>query len=139
LDLVSGVNAATQAEQEAGTSTTVYVSPGRQHFHESAAKGWCTWGADAVIDESYNVASITDNGTGDHTINWDTDFSTTTYSCHTSQYHGDNNINRISQPVLPAVGSMQVASYYVSDTTGGGTKSEANMGTVYIVAYGDHA
>ena len=69
--------AATQAEQETGTATTVYVSPGRQQFHPSAAKGWVNFNGTGTvaINASYNVTSITDNGTGDYTINWTTIFS----------------------------------------------------------------
>jgi hypothetical protein len=75
----SAPSAATQAEQETGTSTTVYVSPGRQQFHASACKAWVVWGISSTIAASYNVASITDTGTGDWTIVIDTDFSSANY------------------------------------------------------------
>lgn len=71
-----GFTAATQAEQEAGSSTTVATTPGRQHFHPSAAKWWAqipTTGAAATV--SYNITSVTDTGTGDMTVNIATDFS----------------------------------------------------------------
>ena len=76
-----GGTAATQAEQEAASSTTVFVTPGRQHFHPSACKAWCEFdstGTPAIL-ASYNTSSLTDNGTGDITVNWDTDFSSDTY------------------------------------------------------------
>jgi len=72
--------AATQAEQEAGSSTTVFTSPGRQHFHPSAAKFWASVTANGItLNESYNVTSHTDTGTGDLTITIATDFSTATW------------------------------------------------------------
>jgi hypothetical protein len=47
------------------------------------AKGWVTFdGTNANPDSTktgYNVDSITDNGTGDYTVNWDTDFASSTY------------------------------------------------------------
>ena len=61
---------ATQAQQETATSTTTYVSPGRQQYHPSAAKAWVNFNGTGTIAirGSYNVSSITDNGTGDYTV-----------------------------------------------------------------------
>lgn len=72
-----GASAATQAEQETGTDVTVFVSPGRQHFHESAAKVWVLFNGTATISitRSYGVSSLTDNGTGNYAINFTTAFS----------------------------------------------------------------
>lgn len=83
---------ATQAEQETGSSTITVVTPGRQHFHPSAAKGWLsaycnatvynvtgTSGTSGAPPASYNVTSIADAGTGGITVNWDTNFSGTEY------------------------------------------------------------
>lgn len=79
----SSVTAATQAEQEAGSSTSVYTSPGRQQYHPSAVKAWVNFdGTAGTISPraSYNVSSITDNGTGDYTMNLTTSFSSANYS-----------------------------------------------------------
>lgn len=77
---VRGFVAATQAEMEAGTSLLVPVTPGRQHYHPSAAKTWCAFDASANAVASYNVTSVTDNGTGDWTVNIGTDFSSDNYA-----------------------------------------------------------
>lgn len=72
------VTAATQADQETGSSTSVAVTPGVQHFHDSAAKCWGKAnGAGTSLLASYNITSITDNGTGDITYTIATDFSST--------------------------------------------------------------
>lgn len=79
---ITTVSAASQADQETGTSTTTYVSPGRQHFHPSAAKAWMTFDASSgtpTIGRGYNHSSFTDNGVGDFTINFTTSFSDTNY------------------------------------------------------------
>lgn len=81
VDATGGFTAATQAEQEAATSTTVGVTPGRQQYHPSACKAWINLdgtGTPAII-VSYNITSITDNGTGDYRITFDTDFSSADY------------------------------------------------------------
>lgn len=71
--------AASQADQETATSTTTFVSPGRQQFHPSAAKAWVAFTSitsTAVIGTaSYNITSLTDNGSGDTTVVFGTDFS----------------------------------------------------------------
>jgi len=47
-------------------------------------QSWCkidgTSGSLTACEDGFNVSSITDNGTGDYTITWDTDFTGTTYS-----------------------------------------------------------
>lgn len=76
---------ATQAEMEAGTSTTVAVTPGRQHYHPSAAKCWgMANGAGTSLVVNYNVSSITDTNTGRLTVNIGTDFSSANYAIVTT-------------------------------------------------------
>lgn len=74
----ASISAATQSEQETGSSTAAYVSPGRQQFHPSAAKAWVRHNDNSGTPQilaSYNVSSITDNGLGDFTYNWMVPFS----------------------------------------------------------------
>jgi hypothetical protein len=77
--LISGFVAA-QSDQETGSSTTLYVSPGRQQYHQSAAKGWarCDFGGTTLA--SYNLTSVTDTATGRAGFNWSTSFSSANYS-----------------------------------------------------------
>jgi hypothetical protein len=73
---------ATQAQQEAGSNTAVFVTPGRQQYHPSAAKAWVMFSGTSSsvgIYASYNVTSITDNGTGDYWVNFTSAFSSTNY------------------------------------------------------------
>jgi hypothetical protein len=76
-DTVAGkIEIAIQSEMETGTSTTLAVVPGRQHFHESACKFWVYWtGASTSILRDYNVDSIANTGTGDADITLTTAFS----------------------------------------------------------------
>ena len=68
--------AAAQSDQETGTSTTTYVSPGRQQYHPSAAKCWGKFTANSTtIEASYNITSVADTGTGVMTVTIATDFS----------------------------------------------------------------
>lgn len=78
----SGLSAATQAEMETASSTSVATTPGRQQYHPSAAKFWVhyTGTGTPTIQASYNVSSITDEGTGVYTINLTTAFSSANYA-----------------------------------------------------------
>jgi hypothetical protein len=74
--------AASQAEQEAGSSTSVYVTPGRQHFHDSAAKAWVHWdGSSGSTLDDYGTSGVSRTATGTYTVTWDTAFSSANYAC----------------------------------------------------------
>ena len=75
---------ATQAEMEGGTSTTVIVTPGRQHYHPSAAKFWVKTRPGAVNDASYNVTSVLDTAAGITVVTIATDFSSSNWCCQCS-------------------------------------------------------
>jgi len=85
-----GIQIASQAAQEAGSDATLATTAGRQHFHQSAAKAWVDFTGTGTPTRQayYNVSSITDNGTGDYTINFTTAFSSANYvavgSCETT-------------------------------------------------------
>jgi hypothetical protein len=70
---------ATQANQETATSTTTLVTPGRQQFHPSAAKGWVKADSAGSSSASFNVSSITDGGVGRVVVNWIVPFSSANY------------------------------------------------------------
>jgi hypothetical protein len=72
--------AATQADQETASSTTTYVSPGRQQYHPSAAKFWVVYTSTPTLTTSYNVSSISNVGTGLVQVNFTTAFSSADYS-----------------------------------------------------------
>lgn len=75
-------NVASQADMEAASSITKFVSPGRQTFHPATSKCWANIvGAGTSISASYNITSITDTGTGDVAITIATDFSSANWCC----------------------------------------------------------
>jgi hypothetical protein len=79
-DTIAGrIEIAVQSEMEAGSSNTLAVTPGRQHFHPSACKGWVQATPTGVATVSYNVTSVTDTGSGQATITWGADVSSANY------------------------------------------------------------
>ena len=78
--------AATQTEMEAATSSAVFSAPGVQQYHPSAAKAWVLYNqaTGPSVVASYNVTSVTDDGAGLYTVNWDNDFADTNYAVNVS-------------------------------------------------------
>jgi hypothetical protein len=72
--------AASAAEVEAASSTSKFVTPARQQRHPSATKGAVSFnGTNGSIYGSYNVTSVTRNGSGDYSVNHTTAFSDANY------------------------------------------------------------
>lgn len=86
--LQGAIEVAVQSEMEAGSDTTRAVTPGRQHYHPSAAKVWTRFNGTGTpaISSGYNAASITDNGTGNYGVNTTVAFSDTANMCGVMSY-----------------------------------------------------
>lgn len=79
-DTVAGlIQVAVQSDMEAATSLILATPPGRAQFHPSSVKMWVSCGVAADIQQSYNVTSLTDTGTGIVTVTINNDFSAATY------------------------------------------------------------
>ena len=130
---VGGLETATQAEQETGTATDKIVTPGRQHFHQSAAKVWGRFTVAGSVTNSFNVSSVTDNGTGDWTVNLTTAFSATTAY---TPLAGSNPIGGSANRATGAT-PVDASSYDVETEDSNGTQADPLSGDLYTVAYGD--
>ena len=128
------VELATQAEQEAGTDATRAVTPGRQHFHPSAAKAWVNWNypaGTATILASHGVSSLTDVATGRVLINFATAFSSANYgyaSCGRSSSTG--NTQFVGDPNTAKTAGALAIMTLASDAS-------ADITEAAVAAYGD--
>lgn len=123
--------AATQAEQETGTSTTVYVSPGRQQFHPSAAKVWVLFNGTGTpaMTVGNNVSSITDTATGKWVVNFTTSFSTANYCVIPG---GVSSLDFISYDgSTRAAGSVEIYCRYVL------TGTHEDNANISVACFGD--
>lgn len=121
---VAGGSAATQAQQETGSDTTTFVSPGRQQFHPSAAKFWLEATANSTtILASYNVASVDDTATGRMNINISTDFSSASWAGSVT-LHVDNANNAVLVPSID-VSTAQAAGTVMMESWLTGATNEA--------------
>lgn len=129
---------ATQAQQETASELNAFVSPGRQQYHPSAAKGWArvtVSGGTPTLQASYNITSITDTATGRLTVNWNTDFSSANYAIAAccAFTAGPDGIFR--SPIAETAG-FAAGSTLLSCVDQGGT-AEVDPREWYIVAFGD--
>lgn len=110
--------AAAQSDQETATSTTLHVTPGRQQYHPSAAKFWVhfTSVTTTSILASYNVTSLTDNGTGDTTINFTTSFSSANFVVLPTQHSGGSSAFIVVQ--TQATGSTRLFAAVLAGSAG---------------------
>lgn len=120
---------ASQAQMESASSTSVYVTPGRTQYHPGTAKGWVKMDVAGTADASHNVTSITDNGTGDFTVNWDTDFSSANFSVTANALASVYAVVTISGN---AAGTTQIVIRNSS-----GTATETSVTGAFVVALGD--
>ncbi len=124
------VIAATQANQETGTSLLAFVTPGRQQYHQSACKGWGSADFAGAVSASYNLTSVTDTGNGYQTYVWAADFSSSdfcTVGCAVSA-----GFQAIRVTPGASAGSTDVRCYNSASTL-------ADQTGTHVMAFGDQA
>ena len=100
----AGLSAASQAQAEAGTADTVALTPLSANWHPGVAKAWVVVGIVGDIAASYNVASVTDVGTGQTTTNIATDFSSANYTAVVTAEYGNQAV--ITIDTAPTAGTV---------------------------------
>lgn len=122
------IEVAVQSEMEAGSSTTLAVTPGRQQFHPSAAKAWVRFNGSGTpgVVIGYNVSSITDHGTGDYSTNFTTAFSTANYAINVSASNALAVIN--NSAAAPTTTACRIATI----TTAGASTDPAIVGCSFF-------
>ena len=120
-----------------GNSTTTNLQQG-------LAKAWANvTNATPTINDSFNIASITDNGTGDHTLNFTNAMGNANYA-----YPADVKYNATSTAVFSAGGvdsssinqatsGVRINTIYVNSSSNR-TDYDSNM-QFYVVVHGDLA
>lgn len=93
----------------ANTSTPAQIASGR-------AKAWVNFNGTGTvaIRASFNVSSITDNGTGDYTINFTTAFADANYTANVTSGKPPGLLrsnSTIPHNTVPAAGSCRMGAY----------------------------
>jgi hypothetical protein len=124
-------NAATaaQSDMETGSSTALIVTPGRQHFHPGHPKASAKFNSSGVVARSFNVASVTDNGTGSWSPQIATDFSDADYDIEPGVLNATGLLCQVNSQ---AAGSFGFSAFTLAGAASDGT-------ALFFVAHGDHA
>ena len=101
-----------------GALSWATVSTGIADTHQSVAKAWVNFNGDCTvaINQDYGVSSITDHGTGDFTINFDSNFADNDYCFVGMAENGEGTSNHDSHTIISgyyggqAVGSFRLAT-----------------------------
>lgn len=103
------------------------------NFADWRIKGWANIDGTgtAALDDSFNVSGIVDNGTGDYTVTWDTDFATTNYVTVTTGNGGATNGLVTQAQTTPAVGSIRIICKATS------TNNDTDVDPLMVLAIGD--
>jgi hypothetical protein len=131
---------ASQAEQEAGTVTSTYTSPGRQQYHPSAAKAWAHYDsttATPTLNASYNVSSLTDNSVGQITVNFSVAMSSANYCAIASG--GTNSADTAAAFAVCYPSSRKTTGGIGVSTYDGTFGSTLDMKNVCVAVFGDQA
>jgi hypothetical protein len=112
-------------------------------YEDSIVKGWAVFDIAGVLDDDLNVSSITDNGSGDWTVNWATPFANANYMIHGSIQVGDDTDTvaaetfTIDPDVNPTTTAVRVNTRKVLS----GGHSDPQSGTrkrIYVMAIGNN-
>ncbi|MBX3583664.1 MAG: hypothetical protein KF810_17395 [Rhizobiaceae bacterium] len=128
------VELATNAEVATGTDTGRVPSVASIGAHQGMAKAWVAFNGEGTvaIQDSYNVSSITDNGTGLYTVNFDNAMANANYAvAGTSEAVSGGgrrwmNVRNAGR----ATGSVAISA-----TTA--NTAEADAPGVFVIIYGD--
>lgn len=135
-------SAATQAEMEAASSTSVYVSPGREKYHPGVAKVWAcvTYSAGTpTLAAGYGVSSISDVSTGRLRLTFSTAFSSTSY-CVQAQIERDTTAqadNNDKRHVTVRFGSRTTTTVDIEVWDGSDAADPADPATIFVTIFGD--
>jgi hypothetical protein len=134
-DAASAVEQATQAEAEAESNVDKYIPPDLIRHSPGVAKAWAFasgWGGGSgqTIADSFNITSMSDDGTGLTTVTWADDFATADAYVNGGFSQEGRVISQLSN-LSQATGSSQLV-VYVSDS---GSRTDADP--IMIMAFGD--
>ena len=139
LTLVGTTTTATAIKTNTLNTTTGVLAT--QNGMTGIAKAWVNFqggqgNTAGTINGSFNVSSITVNGTGDYTANFTTAMPNTTYSViATSEYSNTRGDAAGFHNVWASAYPTTTSSTNIQTTTGGNTSSYANVATACIAVF----
>ena len=118
-----------QDTSAANSTTTADLAQGR-------AKAWINFNGTGTIAarDSFNVSGITDNGTGEYTVTFDTDFANINYAIALTSSTDNGTPNTggstcVDQDTLPTVGACK---FIVLNTANGATVDNEVQSAIFF-------
>ena len=120
------------------------ISGGNNSTPEQVAQGrakfWVTFegdssGTNKTINDSFNVSTITDNGTGDYTINFTNNLSNNNYCVLGGHVIFSNGKNAFRVRPDGGIATNQLVSSVRIQVTADGSVSDATR--IYVAGFGD--
>ena len=114
------------------TSTGAIPTLGGDSVETRLCRAWVNFNGTGTvaIRASYNVSSITDNGTGDYTVNFITAMSDVNYEANTSSTRGTLGLYLDVCSALAAIPTTTTYRFYTM--TGGGSSVDSLHSSVSI-------
>jgi hypothetical protein len=136
LTAEGGVELATDAEVKTGTDPTRVAPIHSMVQHEGMCKGWINFNGSGTIaiNDSFNVASIADDGVGLYTVNWDSNFASADYAVAGMAVDNGSEVRGVVSPT----GSVLTATA-VSIKISGTASTVFDSAIVTVIAMGDLA
>ena len=120
------------------------ISGGNNSTPEQVAQGrakfWVTFegdssGTNKTINDSFNVSTVTDNGTGDYTINFTNNLSNNNYCVLGGHVIFSNGKNAFRVRPDGGIATNQLVSSVRIQVTADGSVSDATR--IYVAGFGD--
>jgi hypothetical protein len=129
------VELATNAEVTTGTDTSRVSPVSSMKYHQGVAKAWVNFTGTGTVSmkDNYNVSSITDNGTGDYTVNIDTNMANANY-CVVTCLSSDPGASFSATNTHKGGTSLAAGSFTLATRGAGANFDCAN---VYAAVFGD--
>jgi len=131
----SALNSATQADQEAWSTSDAFTSPLRQQFHPSASKAWVMYNPAGVVSAGYNILNIINVAPGDNVVCFTIDFSAATFSAWATAQK--NSLGTNVTAINAQVSSANFATDSMRVQTTNGTFALVDPDFTFAGAFGD--
>ena len=107
-----------------------------EQIEQGRAKAWINFNGTGTVSirDSFNVSTLTDNGTGDYTINFDNSFSSNVYCVHGSNTVFSNGRNGFRVRPDGGMASNQQAGSVRTQFTADGGMTDQNR--AYVSGFG---
>lgn len=132
------IQQATKPEMLADSSTWSIITPSVIRYHPGIAKAWVRFAGTSTILGSYNVASITDNGTGDFTITFTTAFEDANYAIAAFAGTDSTAGQKVSTTTTGAAPTTTACRIKTGQADLNGDFTAVDFPTTTVVFYGGH-